>query len=73
MGEILNEDGSIDFSTTGVFATGVIQTDEYICAGDGVETWNPRFSYHGYRYLELSGLKSEPNLDCVKTIVTTKR
>ena len=69
MGEILNEDGSIDFSTTGVFATGVIQTDEYICAGDGVETWNPRFSYHGYRYLELSGLKSEPNLDCVKTIV----
>ena len=40
MGEILNEDGSIDFSTTGVFATGVIQTDEYICAGDGVETWN---------------------------------
>ncbi|MFR8358668.1 MAG: family 78 glycoside hydrolase catalytic domain [Parabacteroides sp.] len=32
MGELLREDGSIEYNTTGVFATGVVQTDEYICA-----------------------------------------
>ena len=69
MGELLREDGSIEYNTTGVFATGVVQTDEYICAGNGREVWNPRFTYHGYRYLELSGLAAEPELDWIKTIV----
>lgn len=69
MGELLREYGSIEYNTTGVFATGVVQTDEYICAGNGREVWNPRFTYHGYRYLELSGLAAEPELDWIKTIV----
>ncbi|WP_348726341.1 family 78 glycoside hydrolase catalytic domain [Parabacteroides goldsteinii] len=69
MGELLREDGSIEYNTTGVFATGVVQTDEYICAGNGREVWNPRFTYHGYRYLELSGMAAEPELDWIKTIV----
>lgn len=43
MGELLREDGSIEYNTTGVFATGVVQTDEYICAGNGREVWKPSF------------------------------
>ena len=71
IGELLREDGSIEYNTTGVFATGVVQTDEYICAGNGREVWNPRFTYHGYRYLELSGMAAEPELDWIKTICCT--
>lgn len=35
--------------------------DTYIFSGkeDG-ETWGPEFMYHGFRYLEISGLPSEP-------------
>lgn len=69
MGEILKEDGSVEYNTTGVFATNVVQTDEYICRGNGKEVWNPRFTYHGYRYLELSGSVIDPELDWVKTLV----
>ena len=25
--------------------------------------WSPKFLYHGFRYVEISGLKDEPNLD----------
>ncbi len=35
-------------------------TDVYICAGSGVETWMPRFTYHGYRYVEIKGLSRRP-------------
>lgn len=31
------------------------QDDEYICRGAGKETWQPRFSYKGFRYVEISG------------------
>lgn len=67
MGEILHDDKSINYATTGVFATQVVQTNEYICAGNGPETWTPRFTYHGYRYLELSGMATKPELSWIKT------
>ena len=47
---------------------GVIQTDEYICAGKGKERWTPRFIYHGFRYLELSGVTSQPDPSWIKVI-----
>jgi len=53
--ERLDDAGMLDTSTTGVFATGVEQTDRYICRGGGVEEWEPRFTYHGFRYVEVSG------------------
>ncbi len=35
-------------------------TDVYICRGDGgFETWEPVFTFHGFRYVELSGLPAE--------------
>lgn len=68
MGEILRKDGSIEYNTTGTLATGVVQTAEYVCAGSGKEIWMPRFSYAGYRYLELSGMTSKPEPNWIKTI-----
>jgi len=53
----------LDFGTTGCFATGVEQTEIYVCKGGGLETWSPRFTYHGFRYVEVAGLKTKPHRD----------
>ena len=39
-----------------------IQRDEYIAAGRGVETWEPRFSYKGFRYVQIEGLAERPDV-----------
>ena len=50
-------------------------TDTYICKGSGESTgreiWTPRFTYHGYQYVELSGLPPgvSPPLDTVTGLV----
>jgi len=31
------------------------QTDTYILAGDGAEVFEPRFTFHGFRYVEVTG------------------
>lgn len=31
------------------------QVDFYICRGGGEESWEPRFSYKGFRYIEIEG------------------
>lgn len=38
-------------------------TDTYIFKGDGTEEWEPRFTYHGFRYFQVEGLKSAPSID----------
>ena len=68
MGETLYPNRTIDFSTTGNGATGVIQTDEYVCRGGGSERWTPRFTYHGFRYLELSGAVTQPERSWIKAV-----
>ena len=40
-------------------------TDSYICRGKGVETWMPRFTYHGFQYIEVTGLEQKPKPDTV--------
>ena len=32
---------------------GAFQTDTYILKGNGVETWHPRFTYHGFQYCRV--------------------
>ncbi len=39
------------------------QTDVYEFGSDAHESWEPRFTLHGFRYVELSGLTSEPSRD----------
>ncbi|MDR3459799.1 MAG: glycoside hydrolase family 78 protein [Verrucomicrobiae bacterium] len=63
--EMLNPDGTI--YTTNL--RGAPSIDEYICKGDGVETWEPRFTFHGFQYVEISGLANAPGLDAVTGIV----
>ncbi|KAA8887623.1 Bacterial alpha-L-rhamnosidase [Nocardia colli] len=46
----------------------VVVADHYTAAGDGVETWHPRFTYHGFRYLEVRGLPAPPLLSSVTGI-----
>ncbi len=36
--------------------------DIYICSGDGVECYTPSFTYHGYRYIRISGVTSRVQL-----------
>ena len=53
--EAVFPDGRIDTASTGPWVTTVEQTDTYICNGKGVEIWEPRFTYHGFRYVEVTG------------------
>jgi alpha-L-rhamnosidase len=63
--ETVTADGGLDTASTGVFATHVEQTDRYICNGQGVETWEPRFTYHGFRYVEITGWPGVPGTGAV--------
>ena len=50
--EMLNPDGTIYT----VNLRGATSVDHYITHGGGEETWQPRFTFHGFRYVEISGL-----------------
>ena len=38
-------------------------TDYYVCKGGGTEEWEPRFTFHGFRHVEIDGLKSADKLE----------
>lgn len=40
--------------------------DVYILKGEGEEVWEPRFTYHGFRYVELSGYPGVPAINAVR-------
>lgn len=40
-------------------------TDRYTLSGDGVENWAPRFTFHGFRYAEVTGWPGEFDPGCV--------
>ena len=76
-GELLNPDGSLnpltsvcgqikrkDAPADGSPAT-AWQTDTYIARGGGRETYEPRFTFHAFRYIEITGLPARPALDDV--------
>ncbi len=37
--------------------------DVYICKGSNIEEWEPRFTYHGFRYVEAEGLCETDQLE----------
>lgn len=55
--EEVDEIGGLLYTSTGSEHTYVLQQDRYISKGspDG-EVWEPRFTYHGFRYVEVTGL-----------------
>ena len=60
-GEMLNPDGTL--YTENLAAA--VQEDRYILAGTGEEVFEPHFTYHGFRYVEVTGLKAKPETGMV--------
>jgi alpha-L-rhamnosidase len=48
--ELINADGSANQR-----ASGSPHNYNYVLKGDGVETWQPQFTYYGFRYLQIEG------------------
>lgn len=49
---------------------GIKPTDKYLLKGYGIEKWEPKFSIHGFRYVEVEGLpkKADENTLVAKVI-----
>lgn len=43
--------------------------DTYILRGEGVEVWEPRFTFHGFRYVEVEGWPGELGADDIEAVV----
>ena len=67
--DVLTDAGEIDVSAIGCFIkSGEFQTDKYIKKSDGEEEWNAVFTYHGFQYIEVSGINYEPKLSDVSAL-----
>lgn len=64
-GEMLNADGTVLTENLRLARA----TDTYILNGEGTEIWQPKFTYHGFQYVEVTGFASKPDLDAVTGIV----
>lgn len=42
------------------------QNDTYILKGEGIEIWEPRFTWHAFRYVEISGASAGLTIDNVE-------
>ena len=63
--EMLKADGTVYTANL----RGAPSVDTYTCKGGGEETWQPKFTFHGFRYVELTGLPAKPAADAVTGIV----
>ena len=63
--EILNKDGSI--YTKNLRAARA--TDIYTLKGTGVEIYEPSFTFHGFRYVAVTGIPGKPSKDMLTGIV----
>lgn len=64
-GEMLNPDGTVYTSNL----RGATATDYYIFGTNGSAVYQPRFTFHGFRYVEVRGLTVPPSLNSVTGIV----
>ncbi|MET8982635.1 family 78 glycoside hydrolase catalytic domain [Streptomyces sp. NPDC004539] len=63
--EVLNKNGTL---YTDNFR-GAKVTDRYVFAKSGTVTYEPTFTQHGFRYIEITGVNEAPALDDVKGVV----
>lgn len=63
--EVLNPDGTLYTANL----RGALATDYYTFASDGTFTYQPTFTQHGFRYIEISGIASAPLASQVKGVV----
>ncbi len=59
--EVLDKDGN--FYTENLRKAKA--TDEFILKGEGEETFEPHFTFHGFRFVQLMGYQGEPSLDMI--------
>jgi len=60
--ETVNPDGSLYMANL----RGARVTDTYTLKGKGREVWEPRFTYHGFRYVEVTGLPGYATLAAIE-------
>ena len=63
-GEVLNPDGTLYVDNLRTAKA----TDHYVLSGKGLEEFQPDFTFHGFRYVEVSGLPAKPDLTTVKAV-----
>ncbi len=63
--EVLNPDGTIYTENL----RSARCTDEYILKGGAVETYVPHFTFHGFRYAEISGYPGKPSAQTLTAVV----
>lgn len=60
--ELLYDNGMINQENL----RGARAEDTYILRGEGEEVFEPHFTYHGFRYLELTGFPGAPGLETIR-------
>ena len=60
--ETLRDDGTLYMANL----RGAQVTDSYTLKGGGTETYEPRFTYHGFRFVEVTGFPGKPTLDSLE-------
>ncbi|MCH2045698.1 MAG: family 78 glycoside hydrolase catalytic domain [Saprospiraceae bacterium] len=63
--ELLWPNGKIDTSSV----RDALATDHYIVGSDSLETYHPRFTYHGFRYVCVRGLPERPDTNTLRACV----
>ena len=64
--EVLKPDGMLDMTNSHSHTYGRYQTDELILDPQGKGAFEPRFTYHGFRYVQVTGLKRKPALSSLE-------
>jgi alpha-L-rhamnosidase len=60
--ERIHANGMIDPSS----ARAAIQEDQYILSGQGTEVFEPRFTYHGFQYIQVTGFPGKPERETLE-------
>jgi len=63
--ELLTPEGELETETLRSAAA----TDRYVLRGEGAETWEPRFTFHGFRYAEIEGWPGTLEIDDLRAVV----
>ncbi len=62
--EVLNPDGTMYVENLRTAKA----TDHYVLSGNGREEFQPDFTFHGFRYVEVTGLARKPDINTVKAV-----
>lgn len=64
--EVLNREGNF---INNILGRNKDQTDVYILSGNGEEIYEPQFTFHGFRYVKITGYPGEVKLNNFRGVV----